>query len=201
MRYVRAMSSSAARRRPSFPFPKQTAVPRTRFQTSRSQRLTMGAAAGASILLVSAFAGHPPGPPNRPSDSVRWHVRRTRWPNRDQHGDLDNLWGRRRQSRNSDHRVPARCFGPSWNHPCDRHCGCPSPERSHNGVPRCRRPDTVHRRVRRPRWTDVGTGRVRRSRPHPDRHPHAQRSGRSNSVFIFQAGPRSPPHRQHRQPH
>ncbi len=59
MRYVRAMSSSAARRRPSFPFPKQTAVPRTRFQTSRSQRLTMGAAAGASILLVSAFAGSP----------------------------------------------------------------------------------------------------------------------------------------------
>jgi len=73
MRYVRAMSSSAARRRPSFPFPKQTAVPRTRFQTSRSQRLTMGAAAERRFCSSAPSRGHPPGPPNRPSDSVRWH--------------------------------------------------------------------------------------------------------------------------------
>jgi len=72
----------------------------------------MGAAAGASILLVSAFAGHPPGPPNRRRTRYGGTVRRTRWPNRDQHGDLDNLWGRRRQSRNSDHRVPARVLVP-----------------------------------------------------------------------------------------
>jgi len=140
MRYVRAMSSSAARGRRLFSLQSKRLY---RAPGSRRpfERLTMGAAGSVDsarqrLRGVTAWAAQPP------SDSVRCTVAVLGGQTVTNTG-TSTILGTSASVRNSDHRFPP-CFGPS--EPSMRPTlWLPKPERSHNGVPRCAA-DTVHRR-------------------------------------------------------